>query len=63
MAKKPNQSETNVQKVRQQNAQSAGAQGQFDTEFASETDAQQVRQKNQQAEARKGQNAGNFGQQ
>ncbi|GIN23195.1 MAG TPA: gamma-type small acid-soluble spore protein [Bacillus bacterium] len=63
MAKKPNQSETNVQKVRQQNAQSAGAQGQFGTEFASETDAQQVRQKNQQAEARKGQNAGNFGQQ
>ncbi|RWR11221.1 gamma-type small acid-soluble spore protein [Siminovitchia fortis] len=63
MAKKPNQSETNVQKVRQQNAQSAGAQGQFGTEFASETDAQNVRQKNQQAEARKGQNAGNFGQQ
>ncbi|MFD1708284.1 gamma-type small acid-soluble spore protein [Siminovitchia sediminis] len=64
MAKRPNQSETNVQKVRQQNAQSAGAgAGQFGTEFASETDAQQVRQKNQQAEANKNKNAGNFGQQ
>jgi len=68
VAKKQNQSETNIQKVRQQNAQSAqgqsaGAQGQFGTEFASETDAQHVRQKNQQAEARKGQNAGQSGNQ
>lgn len=57
-------SETNVQEVRQQNAQSArGAQssagqaGQFGTEFASETNAQEVRQQNAQAEARKGQNS------
>jgi small acid-soluble spore protein E (minor gamma-type SASP) len=59
MAKQPNQSQagTNVQEVRQQNAQSAG-QGQYGTEFASETNAAEVRQQNQQAEARKGQNAG-----
>ncbi|AND38716.1 MULTISPECIES: gamma-type small acid-soluble spore protein [Cytobacillus] len=59
MAKQPNQTQagTNVQEVRQQNAQSAG-QGQFGTEFASETNAAEVRQQNQQAEARKGQNAG-----
>ncbi|WP_210367366.1 gamma-type small acid-soluble spore protein [Bacillus sp. REN3] len=58
MAKQPNQTQagTNVQQVRQKNAQSA--QGQFGTEFASETNAQEVRQQNQQAEARKGQNAG-----
>jgi small acid-soluble spore protein E (minor gamma-type SASP) len=47
---------TNVQKVRQQNAQSAAG-GQFGTEFASETNAQQVRQQNQQAEANKQQNS------
>ncbi|KAB2328523.1 gamma-type small acid-soluble spore protein [Cytobacillus depressus] len=62
MAKQPNQSQagTNIQEVRQQNAQSAGAGagGQFGTEFASETNAQEVKQQNQQAEARKGQNAG-----
>jgi small acid-soluble spore protein E (minor gamma-type SASP) len=60
MAKQPNQSQagTNIQEVRQQNAQSAGQQGQFGTEFASETNAQEVRQQNQQAEARKGQNSG-----
>ncbi|MEW9111081.1 gamma-type small acid-soluble spore protein [Cytobacillus gottheilii] len=59
MAKQPNrtQSGTNVQEVRQQNAQSAG-QGQFGTEFASETDVQEVRQRNQQAEANKGKNSG-----
>lgn len=59
MAKQPNQTQagTNVQEVRQQNAQSAG-QGQFGTEFASETNDAEVRQQNQQAEARKGQNAG-----
>lgn len=64
MAKQPNQSQagTNIQQVRQQNAQSAG-QGQFGTEFASETNAQEVRQQNQQAEARKAKNSGNFGQQ
>ncbi|RST72319.1 gamma-type small acid-soluble spore protein [Siminovitchia acidinfaciens] len=49
VAKKPNQSQTNVQKVRQQNAQSAGAQGQFGTEFASETNVQKVRQQNAQS--------------
>ncbi len=42
------QAGTNIQEVRQQNAQSAqgGSQGQFGTEFASETNAQQVRQQN-----------------
>jgi small acid-soluble spore protein E (minor gamma-type SASP) len=56
---------TNIQEVRQQNAQSAGAgsQGQFGTEFASETNAQEVREQNRQAEARKGQNSGQSGQQ
>ncbi|MBS4192495.1 gamma-type small acid-soluble spore protein [Bacillus sp. FJAT-49705] len=66
MAKQPNQSTagTNIQEVRQQNAQSAGgaAQGQFGTEFASETNAQDVKQQNQQAEAKKAQNAGQQGQ-
>jgi small acid-soluble spore protein E (minor gamma-type SASP) len=61
VAKQPNQTQTgtNIQEVRQQNAQSAsGGQGQFGTEFASETNAQEVRQQNQQAEARKGRNSG-----
>lgn len=49
-------SETNAQKVRQQNAQSASG-ATAGTEFASATDAQQVRQQNQQAEANKGQNS------
>ncbi|QED46956.1 gamma-type small acid-soluble spore protein [Cytobacillus dafuensis] len=66
MAKQPNQSMagTNIQEVRQQNAQSAGGvtQGQFGTEFASETNAQQVKQQNQQAEAKKAQNSGQQGQ-
>jgi small acid-soluble spore protein E (minor gamma-type SASP) len=47
---------TNVQEVRQQNAQSAQA-GQFGTEFAAETSEQQVRQQNAQAEAGKAQNS------
>jgi small, acid-soluble spore protein, gamma-type len=46
---------TNVQHVKQQNAQSA--QGQFGTEFASETDAQEVRQQNQKAESKKQSNS------
>lgn len=62
MAKQPNKTQagTNIQEVRQQNAQTAGqaGQGQFGTEFASETNAQEVRQQNQQAEARKAQNSG-----
>ncbi|MFO1443160.1 gamma-type small acid-soluble spore protein [Bacillus sp. Bva_UNVM-123] len=65
MAKQPNKSAagTNVEEVRQQNAQSAGAgasagAGQFGTEFASETNAQEVRQQNQQAEAKKATNSG-----
>ncbi|MDE3838024.1 gamma-type small acid-soluble spore protein [Bacillus methanolicus] len=64
----PNKSQagTNIQEVRQQNAQSgqsqAAGQGQFGTEFASETNAQQVRQQNQQAEAKKAQNSGQSGQ-
>ncbi|MCQ6463427.1 gamma-type small acid-soluble spore protein, partial [Vibrio parahaemolyticus] len=44
---------TNIQEVRQKNAQSAQA-GQFGTEFAAET---QVKQQNAQAEARKSQNS------
>ncbi|MED4403493.1 gamma-type small acid-soluble spore protein [Metabacillus fastidiosus] len=48
---------TNIQHVKQQNAQSAGAAGQFGTEFASETDVQKVKQNNQQAEANKNQNS------
>lgn len=62
MAKGANhtQAGTNVQRVRQQNAQSAG-QGQFGAEFASETDVQEVRQQNQKAEANKAKNAGQFG--
>jgi len=60
MAKQPNrtQSGTNVQQVRQQNAQSSqGGAGQFGTEFGSETNAQEVRRQNQQAESNKGQNS------
>lgn len=58
---------TNIQEVRQQNAQSAGmgaagSQGQFGTEFGSETNAQQVRQQNQQSQAKKNQGSGQFGQ-
>ncbi len=61
MAKQPNQttSGTNVQHVKQQNAQSAQGQSQqFGTEFASETDVQHVKQQNQQAEANKAKNSG-----
>ncbi len=57
-----NQSQTNVQKIRKQNQQSAQGQ-QFGQEFASETDAQQVREQNQQAEAKKAQNVGQQNQQ
>lgn len=59
MAKKAGmtQSGTNIQEVKQQNAQSAG-QGQFGTEFASETDVAEVKQRNQQAEANKAKNSG-----
>lgn len=57
MAKKTGatQSGTNIQEVRQQNAQASQGQ-QFGTEFASETNASEVRKQNQQAEARKSQN-------
>ena len=63
MAKQPNQTQsgTNIQQVRQQNAQSSSGQGQFGTEFASETDVQEVRKRNQQAEANKMKNSGQFG--
>ncbi|MCA1032642.1 gamma-type small acid-soluble spore protein [Bacillus timonensis] len=59
MAKQPNKtaSGTNIQHVKQQNAQSAGAAGQYGTEFASETDVQHVKKYNQQAEANKNQNS------
>lgn len=54
------QSNTNVQKVKQQNQ--ASAQGQS-TEFASETDAQEVRKQNQQSQAKAAQNVSNQQQQ
>jgi small acid-soluble spore protein E (minor gamma-type SASP) len=61
MANQPNKTAagTNIQKVKQQNAQSAqaGAAGQFGTEFAAETNVQEVQQQNAQAEARKSQNS------
>ena len=62
----PNKSQagTNIQEVRQQNANSSGSgQGQFGTEFASETDVQEVREQNRQAESRKAQNSGQGGSQ
>ena len=49
------QSGTNIQEVRQQNAQSASGQQQFGSEFASETDVQEVRQRNSQSQANKNQ--------
>ncbi|MED4206617.1 gamma-type small acid-soluble spore protein [Neobacillus mesonae] len=54
---------TNIQEVRQQNAQSAGAgaAGQFGTEFASETNAAEVRQQNARS-AQAGGGAGAAGQ-
>ena len=63
MAKQPNQTQsgTNIQHVRQQNAQSAAGQGQYGTEFASETDVQEVKQRNAQAEANKAKNSGQYG--
>lgn len=58
MAKKAGvtQTGTNIQEVKQQNAQSAG-QGQFGTEFASETSVAEVKKYNQQAEAGKAKNS------
>ncbi|MGP7819229.1 gamma-type small acid-soluble spore protein [Niallia sp. 01092] len=65
MAKKAGatQTGTNIQEVKQKNAQSAGtagaagAAGQFGTEFAGETNAAEVKKLNQQAEAKKAQNS------
>lgn len=58
MAKKT-QAGTNVEKVKQQNAQAGagatGAAGGFGAEFGSETNAAEVRKRNQQSQARKGQ--------
>jgi small acid-soluble spore protein E (minor gamma-type SASP) len=64
----PNKSQagTNIQEVRQQNAQAgagAGGAGAFGTEFASETNAAEVRKQNQQSQANKNAGQGNFGQQ
>ena len=58
MAKKSGvtQTGTNIQEVKQQNAQSAG-QGQYGTEFASETSTAEVKKYNQQAEAKKAKNS------
>ncbi|MGM9926418.1 MAG: gamma-type small acid-soluble spore protein [Bacillus sp. (in: firmicutes)] len=55
---------TNIQHVKQQNVQSAGAQssGQYGTEFSSQTDTAQVKKLNQQAEAKKAQASGQYGQ-
>ncbi len=50
---------TNIQEVRQQNAQAG--QGQFGTEFASETNAQEVRRQNQQAAQGQQGQQGQFG--
>lgn len=49
-----NASETNAQRVRQQNQQAA--RGANENEFAAETDLQKVRQQNQQSQAKKQQN-------
>ncbi|EDL65138.1 gamma-type small acid-soluble spore protein [Bacillus sp. SG-1] len=49
------QSGTNVQHVKQQNAQAQGQAGQYGAEFASETDVQQVKQQNAQSQAKKNQ--------
>ena len=62
MANRQTQSGTNIQQVRQQNSQSAGA-GQFGTEFASETDVQEVKERNARAEANKAKNSGQYGNQ
>ncbi|WP_428909526.1 gamma-type small acid-soluble spore protein [Niallia sp. Krafla_26] len=62
MANRQSQSGTNIQQVRQQNAQSAGA-GQYGTEFASETDVQEVKERNARAEANKAKNSGQMGNQ
>jgi small acid-soluble spore protein E (minor gamma-type SASP) len=50
MANRPNKTQagTNIEQVRQQNAQSAQG-GQFGTEFASETNAAEVRRQNAQS--------------
>ncbi|MCF8890889.1 gamma-type small acid-soluble spore protein [Priestia megaterium] len=47
---------TNVQHVKQKNAQ--GSSGKYGTEFASETDVQLVKLQNAQASANKKQNSG-----
>ena len=57
---------TNIQEVRQQNAQSAsgqGSQGQFGTEFASETNAAEVRAQNARSASGQGSqgSSGQFG--
>ena len=49
------QAGTDVQQVRQQNAQSQQGQGQFGTEFASETNVQEVKQQNQRSQSNKNQ--------
>ncbi|WP_442893630.1 gamma-type small acid-soluble spore protein [Bacillus sp. 2205SS5-2] len=46
---------TNVQQVKQQNAQAGQQAQQYGTEFASETDLQQVKQQNAQSQAKKAQ--------
>lgn len=55
MAKKAKKTQagTNIEEVRQQNAQSQSGQGQYGTEFASETNVQEVRQQNQQSQQNK----------
>ncbi|WP_062105449.1 gamma-type small acid-soluble spore protein [Bacillus niameyensis] len=59
MANKRSKAGTNIEKVKQQNAQSA--QGNFGTEFASETDAQQVRQQNAKSAGAQGNFGAEFG--
>lgn len=61
-SKQPNQpnqnqefaTETDIQKVKEQNRKSQSGQNQFNaTEFASETDVQEVREQNRQSEMKK----------
>jgi small acid-soluble spore protein E (minor gamma-type SASP) len=61
MNKQPNKtaSGTNIQHVKQQNAQAGAQQGQYGTEFGSETNVQEVKRRNaqsQQNSAQQGQN-------
>lgn len=55
------QAGTNIQQVKQQNA-NASSSGQYGTEFSSQTDVAQVKKLNQQSAAKKSQASGSYGQ-